>query len=181
MRRPYAVLASLLLVAGLASAQTAREYPDPFPGGYPSAGRGGGAGKMYLESYFPPPVTASPTYPAWSPDGESFAFAYQGRIWLVPVDGGVARQITTGSGYHSQPTWSPDGRQLAYAADVDRNFDVYVVTLESGESRITTDPYLDPRPRWSPDGSRIGRISEHNGASQTSELAVAPSLPRFSL
>jgi TolB protein len=120
---------------------------------------------MYMESYFPPPVTASPTYPAWSPDGESLAFAYQGRIWLVPVEGGVARQITAGPGYHSQPTWSPDGRQLAYAADVDRNFDIHVVDLDSGDSRrITTDPYLDLRPRWSPDGSKILFSTARSGA-----------------
>ena len=150
------LLACVLLIAGPALAQDSPEYPSPFPGGYPSLDGSGGAGKMYMESYFPPPVTASPTYPSWSPDGESLAFAYQGRIWVVPVEGGVAHQLTTGPGYHSQPTWSPDGRSVAYAADVDRNFDIYVVDRPSGvASRITTNPYLDLRPRWSPDGSQI--------------------------
>jgi Tol biopolymer transport system component len=149
------LLACTLLAFGLAAAQAWPQYPDPFPGGYPSQGRPG-AGKMYMESYFPPPVTASPTYPAWSPDGGTIAFASQGRIWTVPVEGGVARQVTSGPGYHSQPTWSPDGRQIAYAADVDLNFDIYTVEVETGQSRrLTTDPYLDLRPRWSPDGSRI--------------------------
>ncbi|MDE2872583.1 MAG: hypothetical protein OXQ94_12965, partial [Gemmatimonadota bacterium] len=97
------------------AAQDAYEYPDPFPGGYPSLAGASGAGRMYMESYFPPPVTASPTYPAWSPGGEELAFAYQGRIWIVPVEGGTARQLTSGPGYHSQPSWSPDGRQVAYA------------------------------------------------------------------
>ena len=146
----------LLLIVGPVSAQEWSEYPDPFLGGYPSMDGSSGGGKMYMESYFPPPVTASPTYPSWSPDGESLAFAYQGRIWVVSVEGGIARQLTTGPGYHSQPSWSPDGRYVAYAADVDRNFDIYILDREAGESRrITNHPHLDLRPRWSPDGSRI--------------------------
>ena len=154
---PYRIGSVLLgfLIASQAPAQDPSAYPDPFPGGYADAGFRG-AGKMYMESYFPPPVTASPTYPAWSPDGMSLAFAYQGRIWEVPVEGGVARQLTRGAGYDSQPSWSPDGRHVAYASDVDRNFDIYVVERATGESRqITTDPHLDLRPRWSQDGASV--------------------------
>ncbi|MCE2532238.1 MAG: PD40 domain-containing protein, partial [Acidimicrobiia bacterium] len=151
----------LLLVGGAAAAlplsgQDADRYPGPFPGGYPSMSGIGGSGKMYMESYFPPPVTASPTYPAFSPDGESIAFAYQGRIWAVSAEGGVARQLTSGAGYHSMPSWSSDGRHIAYAADVDLNLDIFLLDLETGESRrLTEDPAIDMRPRFSPDGSRI--------------------------
>ncbi len=113
---------------------------------------------------FPPHVTASPTYPAWSADGGSIAFAYQGRIWVIPVEGGTARQVTTGPGYHSRPSWSPDGRRIAYAADVDRNFDIFVTEPATGEMhRLTTHPLLDLRPRWSPDGSRILFTTERDG------------------
>jgi TolB protein len=154
----------LILMAGSTEAQDVAPYPGPFVGGYPASGFGG-AGKMYMESYFLPPVTASPTYPAWSPDGASLAFAYQGRIWSVRVEGGVAQQLTTGAGYHSQPSWSPDGGSVAYAADVDGNFDIFVLDRASGESRrITTDPFLDLRPRWSADGSRILFTTARNGS-----------------
>ncbi len=153
----------LLLIAAPVTAQERYEYPGPFPGGYPALD-GSGAGKMYMESYYPPPVTASPTYPSWSPDGGLLAFAYQGRIWVVSVEGGIARQLTTGRGYHSQPNWSPDGRYVAYAADVDRNFDIYVLDRETGETRrITDNPHLDLRPRWSPDGSRILFTTSRDG------------------
>lgn len=155
MNAVTALLVSIVLVATPAWAQE-REYPGTFPGGYPSMSTIRGSGKMYMEGYFPPPVTATPSYPAWSPDGASVAFAYQGRIWLVPVGGGVARQVTTGPGYHSQPSWSPDGRSIAFAADVDRNFDIHLLDLESGEERrLTEHPHLDLRPRFSPDGTRI--------------------------
>ncbi|MDH3272337.1 MAG: CehA/McbA family metallohydrolase [Gemmatimonadota bacterium] len=149
------ILATLVFVGAPADAQQ-RDYPGTFPGGYPSMPTIGGSGKMYMEGYFPPPVTASPTYPAWSPDGGSIAFAYQGRIWAVPVEGGVARQLTSGPGYHSQPSWSPDGRSIAFASDVDLNIDIYLLDLESGdERRLTEHPHLDLRPRFSPDGSRV--------------------------
>ena len=163
-RVPALATVFFLLKGTALPAQDAAGYPDPFPGGYPSLAGVGGAGRMYMESYFLPPVTASPSYPAWSPDGESLAFAYQGRIWVVPVEGGTARQITTGPGYHSQPSWSPDGTRIAYAADVDRNFDIFVAEVAGGESRrLTTHPFLDLRPRWSPDGSRILFTTERDG------------------
>jgi Tol biopolymer transport system component len=156
----------LLLLLLLALPLSAQElaYPGPFLGGYPAVEQIRGSGEMYMEGYYPPPVTASPTYPAWSPDGASIAFAYQGRIWSVDAEGGVARQLTTGDGYHSQPSWSPDGRHLAYAADVDLNFDIYVVELESGDTRRLTDnPHLDLRPRFSPDGQRILFTTSRDG------------------
>ena len=166
MNFPAAILAvaALTALSGRPAAAQQHEYPDPFPGGYPSLAGVSNAGRMYMESYFPPPVTASPTYPAWSPDGDSIAFAYQGRIWVVPAGGGTARQVTSGAGYHSQPSWSPDGSQIAYAADIDRNFDIFVAELATGGSRrLTTHPFLDLRPRWSPDGSRILFTTERDG------------------
>ena len=47
------LLTCLLAVASPASAQDFSKYPSPFVGGYPASGFGG-AGKMYMESYFPP-------------------------------------------------------------------------------------------------------------------------------
>ncbi len=155
---------ALTLAATTVAAQQDLVYPGPMPGGYPSMDGEYGAAKMYMESYFPPPVTASPTYPAWAPDGRSLAFAAHGRIWRVPVEGGTATQLTTGPGYHSQPSWSPDGRYLAYTADVDRNIDVYILDRETGEARRATEsPHLDLRPRWSPDGSGVLFTTSRDG------------------
>ena len=58
----------------------------------------------------------------------------------------------------------PDGGQIAYAADIDRNFDIFVTDLATGESRrLTTHPFLDLRPRWSADGSRVLFTTERDG------------------
>ena len=139
----------LVLIVGPVTAQQEYEYPSPFPGAYLGMSH-------YPKWYYPPSVTASPTYPTWSPDGESLAFAAHGRIWMVPVEGGTATQLTRGPGYHSQPDLSPDGRYLAYSVDVAVNFDIYILDRQTGEAkRITDDPHIDVQPRWSPDGSRL--------------------------
>ena len=57
--------------------------------------------------------------PRISPDGKRIAFvvtttdertyAYRSSIWVVPVEGGEARQFTTGTASTHSPVWSPDG------------------------------------------------------------------------
>jgi len=39
------------------------------------------------------------------------------HLWIVPVDGGPPRQLTTGDGNDSQPTWWPDGRSIGFVSD----------------------------------------------------------------
>lgn len=47
------------------------------------------------------------TYVTWSPDGERVAFARDGAIWAVPVDGGDAVDLTSSTGLTaSNPLYS---------------------------------------------------------------------------
>lgn len=59
--------------------------------------------------------------PRWSPDGQTLAFVSDrqkpgGRIYLLPVDGGEARALTTleGEGSVRGLRWSPDGSRIAF-------------------------------------------------------------------
>ncbi len=59
------------------------------------------------------------TLPRWSPDGKTIAFVSnrhdekQPQIYLIPVDGGEARQLTTElQGQIGALEWSPDGKRL---------------------------------------------------------------------
>lgn len=75
---------------------------------------------------------------ALSPDGKEIAFTYRGDIFVVPVSGGHARQITSNPAYDKAPVWSPDGSKLAFASDRDGAFNVYVTSREGGSAKRIT-------------------------------------------
>lgn len=61
---------------------------------------------------------------AWSPDGRSIAFTTRRdgddrpQVYLLRLDGGEARRVTTLSTGARMPVFSPDGRTLAFTSDV---------------------------------------------------------------
>src|SRR6186713_1312548 len=44
-----------------------------------------------------------------SPDGKTLIFDLLADIYILPVTGGKAKQITQGMAIHFKPVWSPDG------------------------------------------------------------------------
>ena len=60
--------------------------------------------------------------PAYSPDGRTLAFTSTrggaAQLWLLPLTGGEARQLTTLSTGASGAHWSPDGKHLAFVSSV---------------------------------------------------------------
>lgn len=75
---------------------------------------------------------------AISPDGKNIAFCYKGDIFVVPVAGGQARQLTTHTAYDCNPVWSPDSKSIAFASDREGSMDVYIVSAEGGTPRRLT-------------------------------------------
>ena len=66
-------------------------------------------------------LTDDPAFDGWpaiSPDGTTIAFASRGgsgkfRLFLMPIDGGDAREVAAPAGYnYTQPAWDRDGKSL---------------------------------------------------------------------
>jgi Tol biopolymer transport system component len=93
--------------------------------------------------------------PAWSPDGEKIAFAYErdGEIYTMNVDGSGRTRLTDTPGYdHWPPTWSPDGTRIAFTSEgPDGTGEIYVMNSDAtGLTKLTDNPADDSFPAWRP-------------------------------
>lgn len=100
------------------------------------------------------------TDPTFSPDGRfvAYASATAGNvdIWIQPLAGGAARQLTDHPAHDTQPAWSPDGQTILFRSDRDGG-GIFAIAPEGRHViRKTTFGY---GPRWSPDGRRFAFTS----------------------
>ena len=94
--------------------------------------------------------------PALSPDGSMLAFVWRGDIWLVPSQGGVARQLTQHPSDDGQPVFSPDGSEIAFISDRDAGEQVYVVPIEGGTpEQLTFHTVGYSLEEWYPSGDAL--------------------------
>lgn len=84
-------------------------------------------------------------YHEWSPDGKELLFQSRrtghADLWIVPIDGGPARQLTRDVRDDYGGVWSSDGKWIAFLSNRGRQTDVWVVPAAGGtESRVTDTP-----------------------------------------
>jgi len=101
--------------------------------------------------------------PRVSPDGEWVAYTlhtpdidandYQSDIWLVPLQGGTPKQLTTDRADDHSPRWSPKGTQLAFISARDSVDNIFIIDIKAGEARQLTHAETNlSDPRWSRNG-----------------------------
>ena len=92
-----------------------------------------------------------------SPDGTEIAFDLLGEIYVIPVEGGEARQLTQGFAWNMQPSYSPDGRFIAFTSDRAGGDNIWVMDRDGANPRqVSRESFrLLNGPSWTPDSQYI--------------------------
>lgn len=96
----------------------------------------------------------------WSPDSKEILYQSTRTgttdLWVVPIDGGPARQLTNDIRNDYAESWSPDGKWVAFISDRGKQTDLWVVSSAGGEARRVTDDRLEEfEPAWRPGQSAL--------------------------
>lgn len=102
-------------------------------------------------------------------------FTYGGDLWIVPREGGDARQLTTGVGVETEASFSPDGQWVAFTGQYDGNWDVYIVPAAGGvPRRLTWHPGVDRVDGWTLDGKQVVFRSNRQSSNGSGQLFTMP-------
>ena len=70
-----------------------------------------------------------------SPDGSEIVFDLLGDLYLLPIEVGEARAITSGAAWDMQPKFSPDGREIAFTSTRGGELEIWSAPADGGEAR----------------------------------------------
>ena len=92
-----------------------------------------------------------------SPDGRTIVFDHLGNLFLLPIDGGDARQLTSGMAFDAQPRFSPDGTRVVYTSDRSGGQNVWIISVDGTDTVQVTEGEANraESPEWTPDGQYI--------------------------
>jgi dipeptidyl aminopeptidase/acylaminoacyl peptidase len=111
------------------------------------------------------------TSPALSPDGEWIVYTITmpnlnanknaSDLWIISINGGTARQLTTDPAKDRNASWSPDGKWIAFESTRSGDSQIWIISPFGGEAQQFTNISTEAtKPIWSPDGKMIAFLSE---------------------
>lgn len=148
---------------------------------------GSGKGKTYklqladADGANPQAMLTSPRpilSPSWAPDGVRIAYvSFENRnrsaIYVQDRQLGSRKKIISKAGINGAPSWSPDGTRLAVTLSFEGNPDIYVLNVDTGQTRrITQSPAIDTEAVWVDDQTLIF-TSDRSGGPQLYEVSAS--------
>ena len=92
--------------------------------------------------------------PAVSPDGKQIAYASDGHIYEMTIEGGTPKQLTFSNATEFSPAWSPDGKRIAFGSNEGGAYRVWIIEADGANRRQLTKTHLAIRTEaqitWSP-------------------------------
>lgn len=94
-------------------------------------------------------------------DGRGYLGDARTHVWLVDVESGARRRLTTDLVDHYLPVWSPDGRSIAAGKGAADGWNAFITIIDvaSGKETSIGDSEVGdggrPTAAWSPSGERI--------------------------
>jgi dipeptidyl aminopeptidase/acylaminoacyl peptidase len=97
--------------------------------------------------------------PQWSADGRYLAFTDRDHVWIVPVDGGLPRKVTSFTTLADNPRWMPDNYQILVTVERDERTRIVLTDRDGSWPRpVSEGPGHDHSPQASPDGRYVAYL-----------------------
>lgn len=96
--------------------------------------------------------------PSQSPDGNSIVFSAMAKLYVMDLQTGESRRLTTSDDNEFKPSWSADGKSVTYVTwNYQRAGQIWKVPADGSGTpqQLTTVPAFYTDPVYSPDGTRI--------------------------
>ena len=116
--------------------------------------------------------TRAEYWPAYSPKDDRLVFVSdrsgEAQLWMQPAEAGAPFQLTHHPALDvALPNWSPDARRVAYVARGGGHSELYVVDVDSGQSRRMSEAGENVRfGSFSADGASLLYVSDRSGSWQ---------------
>ncbi|WP_263322139.1 S41 family peptidase [Endozoicomonas sp. Mp262] len=101
----------------------------------------------------------------------TIVFTAEGDLWVVGLEGGLARRLTSHPGIESDASISPDGKTVAFKAQYEGIAELYTMPLVGGLPRRLTFHGISGVTGWTPDGKILYR-SYHLSTLPNAQLFV---------
>lgn len=109
--------------------------------------------------------------PSWSPDAKKIAYVSfenkKSEIYVVNVNDGKRRLVSSFSGINGAPTWSPNGEKLAIVLSKSGSPNIYLHTFSNGHwEALTKGGHINTEPSFIQDGKSLIFTSNRGGSPQ---------------